>query len=196
MQARAAAYVNNTLPLALAVHEISRHFWAAYDLISCGWLQTFQKKALAKNRSRDILHWMESAFSNYLLSFSKQLQRPNWFLPLWKQLKSTLGPRGLCTSQHWPLHHRANCRTCTHFSFYLIGFFHSETNVKELAAQPGIDDRCLGLGHHSTTSTPRWIFCVIPSPFLSLLSQFTLRLFKGLGARLGIDSRSLGFDTV
>ena len=25
-------YVNNTLPLALAVHEISRHFWAAYDL--------------------------------------------------------------------------------------------------------------------------------------------------------------------
>ena len=23
-------YVNNTLPLALAVHEISRHFWAAY----------------------------------------------------------------------------------------------------------------------------------------------------------------------
>ena len=22
--------VNNTLPLALAVHEISRHFWAAY----------------------------------------------------------------------------------------------------------------------------------------------------------------------
>ena len=24
-------YVNNTLPLALAVHEISRHFWAACD---------------------------------------------------------------------------------------------------------------------------------------------------------------------
>ena len=24
-------YVNNTLPLVLAVHEISRHFWAAYD---------------------------------------------------------------------------------------------------------------------------------------------------------------------
>ena len=24
-------YVNNTLPLALTVHEISRHFWAAYD---------------------------------------------------------------------------------------------------------------------------------------------------------------------
>ena len=23
-------YVNNTLPLALAVHEISRHFWAVY----------------------------------------------------------------------------------------------------------------------------------------------------------------------
>ena len=26
-------YVNNTLPLALAVHEISRHFWAAYGKI-------------------------------------------------------------------------------------------------------------------------------------------------------------------
>ena len=27
-------YVNNTLPLALAAHEINtRHFWAAYDLI-------------------------------------------------------------------------------------------------------------------------------------------------------------------
>ena len=25
-------YVNNTLPLALAVHEISRHFWAAYGM--------------------------------------------------------------------------------------------------------------------------------------------------------------------
>ena len=94
LQARAAAYVNNTLPLALAVHEISRHFWAAYDLTSCGWLQTFQKKALAKNRSREILHWMESAFSNYLLSSSKRLQRSNWFLPLWNQLKSTLGPAG------------------------------------------------------------------------------------------------------
>ena len=23
-------YVNNTLPLALTVHEITRHFWAAY----------------------------------------------------------------------------------------------------------------------------------------------------------------------
>ena len=29
------------------------------NLISCGWLHTFQKKALAKNRSHDILHWME-----------------------------------------------------------------------------------------------------------------------------------------
>ena len=27
-------YVNNTLPLALAVHEISRHFWAAYGYFS------------------------------------------------------------------------------------------------------------------------------------------------------------------
>ena len=29
------------------------------NLISCGWLHTFQKKALAKNRARDILHWMK-----------------------------------------------------------------------------------------------------------------------------------------
>ena len=142
--------------------------WAAYDLISCGWLQTFQKKALAKNRSRDILHWMESAFSNYLLSFSKRLQRPNWFLPLWKQLKSTLGPRGLCTSQHWPLHHRANRWTGTHFSFYHIGFFHSETNVKEPAAQPRIDHRPFGLGRHSTTTAPTWIF------YLNLPFSFAL----------------------
>ena len=29
------------------------------NLISCGWLNTFKKKALAKDRSHDILHWME-----------------------------------------------------------------------------------------------------------------------------------------
>ena len=27
-------YVNNTLPLALVVHEITRHLWAAYDINS------------------------------------------------------------------------------------------------------------------------------------------------------------------
>ena len=27
-------YVNNTLPLALALHKISRHFWAAYGATS------------------------------------------------------------------------------------------------------------------------------------------------------------------
>ena len=42
-------------------------------------------------------------------------------------------------AQPWPLHHRANCRTAALFSFYLIGFFHSETNVKQLGTQPGID---------------------------------------------------------
>ena len=30
------------------------------NLISCGWLHTFQKKGLAKHRSRDILHWKTS----------------------------------------------------------------------------------------------------------------------------------------
>ena len=39
------------------------------NLISCGWLHTFQKKALAKNRSRDILHWMEI---RALSAYSKQ----------------------------------------------------------------------------------------------------------------------------
>ena len=29
---RHPVYVNNTLPLALAVHEISRNFWAAYTI--------------------------------------------------------------------------------------------------------------------------------------------------------------------
>ena len=31
-------YVYNTLPLALVVHEISRHFWAAYDFLREKWL--------------------------------------------------------------------------------------------------------------------------------------------------------------
>ena len=61
-------------------------------------------------------------------------------------------PLGLGAPQPWPLHHRANCRKATLFSFYLIGFFHSETNVKELAAQPGIDPRPLGFGQHSSTA--------------------------------------------
>ena len=67
-------------------------------------------------------------------------------------------PLGLGAPQPWPLHHRANCWTTTLFSFYLIGFFHSETNVKELAAQPRIDPRPLGFEHHSTTTTPPWLF--------------------------------------
>ena len=48
------------------------------------------------------------------------------------------------------------------FSFYLIGFFYSEANVKELAAQPGIDPRlqtsstttALPQHHHSATTAP------------------------------------------
>ena len=58
-------------------------------------------------------------------------------------------PPGLRTPQPGPLHHPTNCWTATLFSFYLIGFFHSETNVKELAAQPGIDPRSLDFEHHS-----------------------------------------------
>ena len=50
--------------ISLAVVDFT-HFKLNYkqssgtNLISCGWLHTFQKKAPAKNRSRDILHWME-----------------------------------------------------------------------------------------------------------------------------------------
>ena len=49
----------------VARSTFSEHFLLNYkqssgtNLISCGWLHTFQKKALAKNRSRDVLHWME-----------------------------------------------------------------------------------------------------------------------------------------
>ena len=56
LQARAAAYCLHTLLLALAVHKISRHFWATYDEICFAWLFVIKKKALAKSRSRDILH--------------------------------------------------------------------------------------------------------------------------------------------
>ena len=104
-------------------------------------------------------------------------------------------PLGHAVPQPWPLHHHANCWTATLFSFYLIGFFHSESNVKELAAKPGIDPRPLGFEHHSTTAPQQHHstttapplhhrdFSVLPNPLLSLLSQLTLRLFKRLGAK-------------
>ena len=38
-------HVNNTLPLALAVHEISRHFWAAYDKTNADFMLYAQEKA-------------------------------------------------------------------------------------------------------------------------------------------------------
>ena len=60
-------------------------------------------------------------------------------------------PSWVRTPQPWPLQHRHNGRTATLSSFYLIGVLHSETDAKELAAEPGIDLRPLGLEHHSTT---------------------------------------------
>ena len=48
------------------------------NLISCGWLHTFQKKALAKYRSRDILHWMEIRL-NYML-FNNYSPKAKWLL--------------------------------------------------------------------------------------------------------------------
>ena len=92
-------------------------------------------------------------------------------------------PLGLRTPQPSPLHYRAYCWTATLFSFYLIGFFHSETNVKGLAAQPGINARPLGFEHHRATTIHHRDFSILPNPFLSLLSQLTLWLFKGLGAQ-------------
>ena len=43
-------YVNNTLLLALAVHEISRHFWAAYDIIQLKQAAAMVTKYLLKRK--------------------------------------------------------------------------------------------------------------------------------------------------
>ena len=104
-------------------------------------------------------------------------------------------PVGRGASQLWPLHHHANCWTATLFSFYLIDFFHSETNVKELEAQPGIDPRPSGFEHHSTTTT----YTTVTFPFYLILffhswANLLRGYLKGWGPRLGIDSRSLGFE--
>ena len=40
-------YVNNTLPLALVVHEITRHFWAAY-----GWIVSVETVITQVNSAR------------------------------------------------------------------------------------------------------------------------------------------------
>ena len=51
--------------------------------------------------------------------------------------------------------------------------------------------------HASSNTTPplhHRDFSILPNPFLSLLSQLTLWLFKGWGPRLGIDPRSIGFE--
>ena len=39
-------YVNNTLPLALAVHKISRHFWAAYAINKSFEINTSHKECV------------------------------------------------------------------------------------------------------------------------------------------------------
>ena len=69
------------------------------NLISCGWLHTFQKKALAKNRSRDILHWMEIR-----LNTTKVLQ----LLMFWVFSKSVMrGPKSYVDWEQQNL--KANC---------------------------------------------------------------------------------------
>ena len=66
-------------------------------------------------------------------------------------------------------------------------FFHSETNIKKLAAQPGIDPRPSGFKHQSTRVPPlhHRDFSILRNPSFSLLSELTLGLFKGLGAQVG-----------
>ena len=61
--------------------------------------------------------------------------------------------------------------------FHLIHF-------STLEPEPEIDPCPSGFEHHSTTAPPlhHSDFCIVPNPFLSLLSQLTLWLFKGLGA--------------
>ena len=52
-------YVNNTLPLALAVHEISRHFWAAYSLF------TSHNTLVTTRQSSNAFAWLVTACSRY-----------------------------------------------------------------------------------------------------------------------------------
>ena len=104
-------------------------------------------------------------------------------------------PVGFRTPQSWPLHYRANCWTATLFSFYLIGFFHSETNVKELAAQPGIDPRPLGCENHSTTTTSRTVtFLLYLILFFHSWANLSYGYLKSWGAQARNSSRSLGFE--
>ena len=81
---------------------------------------------------------------------------------------------------------------CT-FLFYLILFFHSGTNLKELAAQLGIDPRPPAFEHHSTTTTPPWLLYFTWSFSFTLEPTYIMVILKGWGPRLGIYSRSLGF---
>ena len=119
-----------------------------------------------------------------MLSSSKRLQLPNPFLPLLKlnlilffhsQLKSALGPAGNRSSFPWAwcttaLTITPPCQLLNSHTFFLYR-------------------------HHSTTTTNPVTFLFYPILFLSLLSQLTLRLLKGLGAQARNQfSRSLGFE--
>ena len=117
----------------------------------------------------------------YLLSSSKQLQLPNPFLPLWNQLKSVLGPAGKRSSSPWAwcttaLTITPPCQLLNSHTLFILPnrFFHSVTDAKELAGEPGIDPRSAPPPLH------RRDFSILSNAFLSLLSQLTLRLlFKG-----------------
>ena len=92
----------------------------------------------------------------FLLSSSKQLQLPNPFLPLWNQLKSVLGPAGKRSSSPWAwcttaLTITPPCQLLNSHPFFILPnrFFHSVTDAKELAGEPGIDPR--SAPHHYTT---------------------------------------------
>ena len=142
------------------------------------WLWMFYHFQNHFNDNRNLTYFSVTELHNKPLAMNEILKQNNWFWKEDRHIGSnrkqiffligffhsenklkvllhgpagnrTPPPPGLRTPQPGPLHHRTNGWTATLFSFYLIGFFHSETNVKELAAQPGIDPRPLGFEHHS-----------------------------------------------
>ena len=82
--------VNNTLPLALAVHEISRHFWAAYEetIVS---LKTNSLMDFTSNYV-GVMHRLTSNLC-FLLSnklIYKQIKLGSYFRRIFTQLLSKL----------------------------------------------------------------------------------------------------------
>ena len=79
----------------------------------------------------------------------------------------------------------------TRFSFYLIDFFHSETNVKSLRrSRESIFALQAPQHHHNTTVTHLFSLNLLFHSWSNLL----LWLFIGLRAEVGVDPQSLGLE--